>query len=84
METVGAELLHTFPGALNTIRLRCLQYAGGKWPVRISNARLIAMRVERAGELDLFKALTTKIVRAPKKPKLRPLEADPALIQLQG
>ena len=74
LETVGAELLHTFPGSLsNTIRLRCLQYAGGKWPVNISNARLIAMRVERAGELDLFKAITTKIVRAPKKPKLRPL-----------
>ena len=74
LETVGAELLHTFPGSLsNTIRLRCLQYAGGKWPVSISNARLIAMRVERAGELDLFKAITTKIVRAPKKPKLRPL-----------
>jgi hypothetical protein len=72
-ETVGAELLSTFPGALNTIRLRCLQYAGGKWPVRITNARLIAMRVERAGELDLFKALSTKIVPAPKKPRLKPL-----------
>ena len=49
LETVGAELLHTFPGGLNnTIRLRCLQYAGGKWPVSITNARLIAMRVERA------------------------------------
>jgi hypothetical protein len=73
-ETVGAELLHTFPpDSLNTIRLRCLQYAGGKWPASITNARLIAMRVERAGELDLFKALSTKIVPAPKKPKLRPL-----------
>ena len=73
METVGAELLHTFPNAVNTIRLRCLQYAGGEWPARITNARLIAMRVERAGELELFKALSTKIVPAPKKPKLRPL-----------
>lgn len=73
LETVGAELLHTFPGALNTIRLRCLQYAGGEWPVRITNARLIAMRVERAGEVELFKALSTKIVAAPKKPKLKPL-----------
>ena len=73
LETVGAELVHTFPNVVNTIRLRCLQYGGGKWPVRISNARLIAMRVERAGELELFKALSTKIVPAPKKPKLRPL-----------
>ena len=74
METIGAELLHTFPGSLNnTIRLRCLQYAGGKWPVSIQNARLIAMRIDRAGPLNLFKAITTKIVRAPKKPKLRPL-----------
>jgi hypothetical protein len=72
-ETVSAELLHTLPDAFNTIRLRCLQYAGGKWPARITNARLIAMRVERAGELELFKALSTKIVRAPKKPKLKPL-----------
>jgi hypothetical protein len=74
LETVGAELLHTFPASLsNTIRLRCLQYAGGEWPVSITNARLIAMRVERAGELNLFKALSTKVVRAPKKPKLKPL-----------
>ena len=72
-ETVGAELVNTFPNAVNTIRLRCLQYGGGKWPVSITNARLIAMRVERAGELQLFKALSTKIVQAPKKPKLRPL-----------
>ena len=72
-ETVGAELVNTFPNAVNTIRLRCLQYGGGKWPVSITNARLIAMRVERAGELELFKALSTKVVRAPKKPKLRPL-----------
>jgi hypothetical protein len=72
-ETVGAQLLNTFPDGQNTIRLRCLQYAGGKWPVSMSNARLIAMRVDRAGQLDLFKALLPKIVRAPKKPKLRPL-----------
>ena len=72
-ETVGAELVNTFPDGQNTIRLRCLQYAGGKWPVSISNARLIAMRVDRAGQLDLFKAFLPKVVRAPKKPKLRPL-----------
>lgn len=72
-ETVGAELVNTFPDGLHAIRLRCLQYAGGKWPVSISNARLIAMRVDRAGQLDLFKALLPKIVRAPKKPKLKPL-----------
>jgi hypothetical protein len=72
-DTVGAELLHTFAGPLNTISLRCLQYGGGKWPVRVANARLIAMRIDRAGPLNLFKAITTKIVRAPKKPKLRPL-----------
>ena len=34
-ETVGAELVNTFPDGSNTIRLRCLQYAGGKWPVKI-------------------------------------------------
>jgi hypothetical protein len=73
-ETVGAELVNTFPDGSNTIRLSCLQYAGGKWPVSIANARLIAMRVDRAGALDLFKALSPKIVRAPKKPKLRPLK----------
>lgn len=72
-DTVGAELLHTFAGPLNTISLRCLQYGGGKWPVRVANARLIAMKIDRAGPLNLFKAITTKIVRAPKKPKLRPL-----------
>lgn len=72
-DNVGAELLHTFAGPLNTISLRCLQYGGGKWPVRVANARLIAMRIDRAGPLNLFKAITTKIVRAPKKPKLRPL-----------
>jgi hypothetical protein len=72
-ETVGAELVDTLPDGLNTIRLRCLQYAGGKWPVKISNARLIAMRVDRAGELDLFRAFLPKLVHAPKKPKLRPL-----------
>ena len=72
-ETVAAELVNTFPDGSNTIRLRCLQYAGGKWPVSISNARLIAMRVDKAAELDLFKAFLPKIVRAPKKPKLRPL-----------
>ena len=72
-DNVGAELLHTFAGPLNSISLRCLQYGGGKWPVRVANARLIAMRIDRAGPLNLFKAITTKIVRAPKKPKLRPL-----------
>ena len=72
-ETVGAELVNTFANAVNTIRLRCLQYGGGKWPAKITNARLIAMRVERAGELDLFKAFLPKTVHAPKKPKLRPL-----------
>jgi hypothetical protein len=72
-ETVGAELVNTLPDGSNTIRLRCLQYGGGKWPVSISNARLIAMRVDRAGQLDLFKAFLPKVVRAPKKPKLRPL-----------
>ena len=78
METVGAELLHTFPGSLNnTIRLRCLQYAGGMWPVSITNARLIAMRVERAGELDLFKALSTKIVRAPEEAQAEAAPPDP-------
>jgi len=72
-ETVGAELVNTFPDGENTIRLRCLQYAGGKWPVSVSNARLIAMRVDRAGDLGLFTAFVTRIVRAPKKPKLKPL-----------
>jgi len=72
-ETVGAELVNTFPEGTNAIRLRCLQYAGGKWPVKISNARLIAMRVDRAGQLDLFKAFLPKIPHAAKKPKLRPL-----------
>jgi len=73
VDTVAAESLQSFSDALNTIRLRCLQYAGGKWPARLTNARLIAMRVDRAQPLQLFKALSTKIVRAPKKPKLRPL-----------
>ena len=73
VDTVAAELLQTFPDTLNTIRLRCLQYAGGKWPARVANARLIAMRVDRAAPLDLFRALSTKIVRAPSKPKLKPL-----------
>jgi len=72
-ETVSAELVNTFPEGTNAIRLRCLQYAGGKWPVKISNARLIAMRVDRAGDLVLFKAFLPKIVHAQKKPKLRPL-----------
>ena len=73
VDTVGAELLHTFEGPLNTISLRCLQYGGGKWPVRVANARLIAMRIDRAGPLNLFRAISPKIVHAPKKPKLRPL-----------
>lgn len=73
VDTVGAELLHTFTGPQNTISLRCLQYGGGKWPVRVANARLIAMRIDRAGPLNLFRAISPKIVRAPKKPKLRPL-----------
>ena len=72
-DTVGAELLHTFPNALNTISLRCLQYGGGKWPARVANARLIAMKIDRAAPLDLFRAITTKIRHASKKPKLRPL-----------
>jgi len=74
IDTVSAELLHTFTDAQgNLIRLRCLQYAGGKWPARISNARLIAVNVDRVEPLDLFKAITTKLRHAPKKPKLRPL-----------
>ena len=59
--------------ALRLALLRCLQYGGGKWPARVANARLIAMRIDRAEPLDLFRAISTKIVRAPKKPKLRPL-----------
>ncbi|HEY1277732.1 MAG TPA: hypothetical protein VGF25_22685, partial [Thermoleophilaceae bacterium] len=70
VDTVAAELVQTFTNNLNTIRLRCLQYGGGKWPARISNARLIAMKVDRAAPLDLFRGISTKIVRAPKKPKL--------------
>ncbi len=70
-QTVSANVLHTFTAASNKIKLSCLQYAGGKWPVKIANARLVAMRVNSINPLNAFRAVAPKIVRARGKPTLR-------------
>jgi hypothetical protein len=70
-QTVSANVMHTFQGASNKIALTCLQYAGGKWPASIHNARLIAMKVDQINPLSAFRAVAIKIPKAKRKPKLR-------------
>jgi hypothetical protein len=70
-QTVSAGVLHTFSAPFNKVALTCVQYSGGKWPVSISNARLIATRVNQVNPVNAFNAVRMKIVKAKKKPKLR-------------
>jgi hypothetical protein len=70
-QTVSANVLHTFQAASNKISLTCLQYGGGKWPAKITNARLIALRVDKVNPLNAFRAVRVKISKARTKPKLR-------------
>lgn len=70
-QTVSANVLHTFTGTSNKISLGCVQYGGGKWPVKIANARLIAMRVNQVNPVNAFRAFAPRILRARPKPKLR-------------
>ena len=60
-QTVSANVIHSFTGPSNKIRLSCLQYAGGKWPAKLTNARLIAMKVDRVDPQNLFRAVAPKI-----------------------
>ncbi|MDQ5831656.1 MAG: hypothetical protein M3550_01180 [Actinomycetota bacterium] len=70
-QTVSANVLHTFQGASNKISLTCVQYAGGKWPAKITNARLIAMKVDQINPLNAFRAVSIKVPKAKRKPRLR-------------
>lgn len=72
-QTLSTGLVHSFGAPSNTISLRCLQYGGGKWPARIANVRLVAMRVDAVDPSAISGAFSAKIPRAEKKPKLRPL-----------
>jgi hypothetical protein len=66
-QTVSANLIHTFTGSSNKITLTCLQYAGGVIDMQITNARLIAMRVDRVNPVNAFRAVAVKL----RKPKNR-------------
>ena len=70
-QTVSANVLHTFQAPSNKISLTCLQAAGGKWPAKIFNARLIAMKVDKINPLNAFRAVSIKIPKAKRKPTLR-------------
>ena len=65
-QTVSANVIHSFVGLSNKITLTCLQYGGGISGVQVSNARLIAMRVDRVNPLNAFRAVAPKI-RKPKR-----------------
>ena len=64
-QTVSANVIHSFTGLSNKITLTCLQYGGGVPGVQVTNARLIAMRVDRVNPLNAFRAVAVK-VRKPK------------------
>lgn len=70
-QTVSANVLHSFQGNSNKISLTCLQYAGGKWPAGVHNARLIAMKVDQINPLNAFRAFSIKVSKPKRKPKLR-------------
>jgi hypothetical protein len=62
-QTVSANVIHTFTGPSNKITLTCLQYAGGVIDMEITNARLIAMRVDRVNPINAFRAVAVKLRR---------------------
>lgn len=70
-QTVSANVLHSFGGNSNKISLNCLQYAGGKWPAGVHNARLIAMKVDQINPSNPFRAFSIKVTKPKRKPKLR-------------
>jgi hypothetical protein len=72
-QTVTASVVETVGADSNKVRLRCLEYGGGKWPARITNARLIAMKVDPGSAPGVFAAVGTKLPPAEVKPKLKPL-----------
>jgi len=72
-QTLAASLVQTLDQPTNQVTLRCLQYDGGKWDARVTNARLIAMKVDRGGPPSVFASVPTTIPAAEVKPKLRPL-----------
>ncbi|HWI71445.1 MAG TPA: hypothetical protein VNT55_05795 [Baekduia sp.] len=72
-QTLGASLVQTLDQPTNTVTLRCLQYGGGKWDARVTNARLVAMKVDRGGPPSVFASVPTTIPAAEVKPKLKPL-----------
>lgn len=70
-QTVSTNVMHSFQGNSNKISLTCLQYAGGKWPAGVHNARLIAMKVDQINPLNPFRAFAIKVSKPKRKPKLR-------------
>ena len=70
-QTVSANVMHSFQGNSNKISLNCLQYAGGKWPAGVHNARLIAMKVDQINPLNAFRAYSIKVSKPKRKPRLR-------------
>jgi hypothetical protein len=72
-QTVSASVVVPLLAASNKVTLRCLQYGGGKWPAKITNARLIAMKIQPGSSLGSFAAIGRKVTKSQRKPHLKPL-----------
>ena len=71
-QTVSANVIHSFTGLSNKVTLTCLQYGGGISGVQITNARLIAMRVDRVNPLNAFRAVAVKVRKPKHRLQLKP------------
>jgi hypothetical protein len=72
-QTLSASLVQTLEQPSNAVQLRCVQYGGGKWDARVTNVRLVAMKVDSGGPPSVFASVPTTIPAAEVKPKLKPL-----------
>jgi hypothetical protein len=72
-QTVSASVVVPLLAPSNKVTLRCLQYGGGKWPAKITNARLVAMKIQPGSSLGSFSAVGRKVPKSQRKPQLKPL-----------
>jgi hypothetical protein len=69
--TVSANLVVSLPAVSNKVSLICGRYVLGTRDVKVTNARLIATRVDRVNPLNPFTALKPQIRKAKVRFKLR-------------
>jgi hypothetical protein len=72
-QTISNSLVETLQGDSSKVQLRCLQYGGGMWDARLTNVRLVAMKIDPGAPPGTFASVPTSIPAVKAKPKLKPL-----------